>query len=135
MSLTERTIKPALQPVAPRESPSPPCRNRHPRQRVDQRCLLTVAHSYESHGFEGFCRLTIQPQFDDAAIANSAHYGRVRVHSYPRQTPPVEGVGDDDRLTVLDDLQRLDHHALERLEKRVPEAPRRVLAPVDPCLK
>src|SRR5450631_1737672 len=93
-------------------------------------CLLL-----EAHGFEGFCRLTVQPHFDDAALANSENYGRVRVYFDSLSTPRVEVVGDDDRLTVLDELQRLDHHALERLEKRVPEAPRRGLAPVDACLK
>jgi hypothetical protein len=44
-------------------------------------------------------------------------------------------VGDNHGLTVLDELQRPDHHALEGLEERVPAAPRRRLAPVDACLK
>jgi hypothetical protein len=47
----------------------------------------------------------------------------------------VEVVGDGDTLTVLDELQRLDHDALERLEERVPGAPRRGLPPVDACLE
>jgi hypothetical protein len=59
----------------------------------------------------------------------------VCVHFDSLSTPRVEVVGDNHGLTVLDELERLDHHALEGLEERVPEAPRRRLAPVDACLK
>ena len=60
------------------------------RSRVGVRLLL------QRHGSEGFRRLTIQPHFDDAAIANGENNGRVRVDLDSLSTPSVEVVGDDD---------------------------------------
>jgi len=44
-------------------------------------------------------------------------------------------VGDDHTLPAVDELQRLDHDGLERLEERAPEAPRGCLAALDPRLQ
>jgi hypothetical protein len=62
------------------------------------------------------------------AVACAVHLGSL-------SAPCVELVGDNDAVTVLDELQQLDRHTLERLKEGIPEAPRRCLATVDACLE
>ena len=53
----------------------------------DLHVLLRHRLLLQAHGFEGVGRLTVQPHFDNAAIANCENDGRVRVHFDALSTP------------------------------------------------
>src|SRR5205823_9138315 len=125
----ERSIKPALQPVAPRESSAPPCRKPQPTNGQDRRCPLTSAPSYEPHGFEGLASVEVKGHPHDASVANGPH-GTTRDADLDSHPSPTSEVADQNHriITRVDHVFDLDPIALPRLQPVKPPGPQTLKA-------